>query len=117
LEPFKADADEWTPETIDQYLTAEVLLPVRGELVKARVTGRKRGADGNPVGTANANPILDSREYEVKFQDGSTDTYAANVIAESLYSQVDSDGREFVMMKDIIEHRSDGSAVLMDDGE
>jgi hypothetical protein len=81
------------------------------------VTGRKRGADGNPVGTANANPILDSREYEVKFQDGSTDTYAANVIAESLYSQCDSDGREFVMMKDIIEHRSDGSAVPMDDGE
>jgi len=76
MEPFEADAampeaDEWTPETFDQYLTAEVLLPVRGELVKARVTGRKRGADGNPVGTANANPILDSREYEAKFQNGS----------------------------------------------
>lgn len=65
------EADEWTPETFDQYLTAEVLLPVRGELVRAQVTGRKRGADGNPVGTANANPILDSREYEAKFQNGS----------------------------------------------
>jgi hypothetical protein len=74
--PYEADAampeaDEWTPETFDQYLTAEVLLPVRGELVRAQVTGRKRGADGNPVGTANANPILDSREYEAKFQNGS----------------------------------------------
>jgi hypothetical protein len=72
------EADEWTPETFDQYLT-EVLLPVRSELVRAQVTGRKRSADGNPVGTANANPILDSREYEVKFQDGSTDTYAASL--------------------------------------
>ena len=79
------------------------------------MTGRKRGTDGNPLGTANANPILDSREYEVKLPDGSTETFAANVIAESLYSQVDSDGREFVLMKDIIEHRSDGSAVPIDD--
>jgi hypothetical protein len=65
------EADEWTPETFDQYLTDFVLLPVCGELVRAQVTGRKRSADGNPAGTAIANPILDSREYEAKFQDGS----------------------------------------------
>jgi hypothetical protein len=46
MEPFEAnttmpEADKWTLETFDQYLTAEVLLPVRGKLVRARVTGRK----------------------------------------------------------------------------
>jgi Reverse transcriptase (RNA-dependent DNA polymerase) len=122
FEPFEPEAampeaDEWTPESFDTYLTAEVLLPLHGELTRARVTGRKRGADGNPIGKANANPILDSREYEVKFHDGSTETFAANVIAESLYSQVDSDGRELVLMQGIIDHRSDGSAVPMDDYE
>jgi hypothetical protein len=116
FEPLDADAtmpeaDDWTPETFDKYLTAEVLLPHHGELVRARVTGRKQGADGNPLGKANANPILDSREYEAKFHHGSTETFAANVIAESLYSQVDSDGREFVLMQGIIEHRSKGLAV------
>jgi hypothetical protein len=55
---------------------------LRFELVRARVTGRKIGTDGNPVWTANANPILDSREYKVMFQDGSTNTYAANIVAE-----------------------------------
>jgi hypothetical protein len=37
------------------------------------------------------------------------------MIAESLYSQVDADGREFILMKEIVDHRSDGSAVLVDD--
>jgi hypothetical protein len=37
------------------------------------------------------------------------------MIAESLYSQVDANGREFVHMKEIMDHRSDGSAVLVDD--
>jgi hypothetical protein len=109
------EADEWTPETFDKYLAAEVLLPHGGELVRAKVTGRKRASDGTPVGVSHSNPILDTREYEVSFPDGSTDCYAANMIAESLYSQVDSDGREYMLMKEIVDHRSDGSAVPVDD--
>jgi hypothetical protein len=109
------EADEWTPETFDKYLAAEVLLPHGGELVRAKVTGRKRAADGTPVGVAHSNPILDTREYEVSFPNGSTDCYTANIIAESLYSQVDADGREFVHMKEIVDHRSDGTAVPVDD--
>jgi hypothetical protein len=109
------EADEWTPETFDKYLAAEVLLPHGGELVRGKVTGRKRAADGTPIGVAHSNPILDTREYEVSFPNGSTDCYAANMIAESLHSQVDADGREFILMKEIVDHRSDGSAVLVDD--
>jgi hypothetical protein len=59
------EADDWTPETFDKYFVAEVLLPHVGELVRAKVTGRKRAADGTPVGVAHSNPILDTREYEV----------------------------------------------------
>jgi len=50
--------------------------------------------DGNPIGVRNNNPILDTREYEVEMPDGSTAAYAANVIAENLFSQVDSEGRQ-----------------------
>jgi hypothetical protein len=59
------EADEWTPETFDKYFAAEVLLPHGGELVLAKVTGRKRASDGTPIGVAHSNPILDTREYEV----------------------------------------------------
>jgi hypothetical protein len=37
------------------------------------------------------------------------------MITESLYSQVDADGRGFILMKEIVDHRSDGSVVPVDD--
>jgi hypothetical protein len=109
------EADEWMPETFDKYLAAEVLLPHGGELVRAKVTGRKRASDWTSIGVAHSNPILDTREYKVSFPDGTTDCYVANMIAESLSSQVDADGREFMLMKEIVDHRPDGSAVPIDD--
>jgi hypothetical protein len=111
------EADEWTPETFDKYLAAEVLLPHGGELVRAKVKGRKRASDGTPVIVVHSNHILDTHEYKVSFPDGLTDCYAANMIPESLYSQVDADGREFILMKEIVDHRSDGSAVPVDDAD
>jgi hypothetical protein len=44
------DADNYTPETFDAYLTALVLLPHGGELLKAQVVGQKRDANGNSAG-------------------------------------------------------------------
>jgi hypothetical protein len=76
---------------------------------------RKRASDGTPVGVVHSNHILDTREYEVSFPDGSTNYYAANMIAESLYSQVDADGREFIVMKEIVDHGSNRSVVPVDD--
>jgi len=84
VEPEAAmpEADDYTPEAYDEYLTAEVLLPNMGNMTRAKVTGRKRNADGDPVGVRNTNPILDTREYEVEFPDGATDVFTANTIAE-----------------------------------
>ena len=110
------EADEYTPDSFDQYLAADVLLDRAGELVRGRVVGRKRDADGNPIGIRNPNPMLDTREYDVEFPDGSIETYTANIIAEAMYSQVDDLGREFLLMEEIVDHRKDGHAVPIDDG-
>jgi hypothetical protein len=40
--------------------------------------------------------------------------YAANVIAENLYSQVDDEGHHQVMIEDIVDHKKDSSAVTKD---
>jgi hypothetical protein len=40
----------------------------------------------------------------------------ANLINESIMSQVDSTGKHYVMFKDIVDHRTDKTAVLPDDG-
>ena len=116
LEPFDPkeqamDADEYTPEELDEYLTAEVLLPYGGDNVRALVKKRVKDDQGRPVGLRNLNPILDTRKYEVEFPDGSTDAFTANMIAENLFAQTDMEGRSFTILKDIVGHRKDEHAV------
>jgi hypothetical protein len=110
------EADEYTPKTYDEYLNAEFLLPHMGDITKVRVKARKRDADGNPIGHRNTNPILDTREYEVEFPDGATDTFTANLIAENLYLQVDTKGNLYSIFSEIVDHKSDGTAISSDDG-
>ena len=48
--------------------------------------------DGNPVGRANNNPMLDAREYAVEFGDGTESELFEYDIAQSMYAQYDPDG-------------------------
>lgn len=115
-EETRPEADDFTADSFDQYLTAEVLLPRNGELYRGTVRRRAKDDEGRPIGRRALNPVLDTRQYEVAFPDGSTDTYAANLIAENLYSQVDDEGRHFQLIDEITDHRKDGSALTKDDG-
>jgi hypothetical protein len=76
-----------------------------------KVIGRMRDANGNPVGRANSNPILDTRVYEVESPHGSAHDYAANILAEALYAQVDVDGNCFLLLKEIIDHKKDATTL------
>ena len=110
----KPDADDFTPESYDRFLTANVLLPQGDELTKATVVGRKRDQDGRPTGKLNLNPLLDTRLYEVQFSDGSTEEIATNLIAETLLSKVDDEGRSYSILKEIVDHRTNGHALSKD---
>ena len=114
-EAVMPEADEYTPEAYDEYLTAELLLPNMGTVVKAKVMGRKRDAVGNPIGKRHSNPMLDTREYEVEFPDGTTDVFTANIIAENLFAQLDDEGNSYSILSEIVDHRKDGSAASKDD--
>ena len=56
-----------TPEIGDNYLNMELMLPCGGTLARGQVTERKRDHEGNAIERSNANRILETREYEVKF--------------------------------------------------
>ena len=58
----------------------------------AIVTGQSKDKDRNFIGTPNKNLILDTTVYNVMFPDGSVSQYSANIIVESIHSQVDVDG-------------------------
>ena len=115
LEADMPEADAFTPELFDNLLSAEVLIPKGDILVPATVIGCKRDEQGNPVGVANANCILDTRVYDVQFPDGHTETFAANVIAENIYSQLDSEGNRLLLIDEIIDHCRDHRAINTDD--
>jgi hypothetical protein len=110
-------SSEPTPDSFDTYVNMEVSLP-RGEdntMEFAKVTKRMRDNDGNPIGVANDNPILDTRLYEVEWHDGRREALAANVIAENLFAQVDDEGNRHVLLQDIVDHRKSDDAVSGDD--
>jgi hypothetical protein len=117
FEPYEKEADrpemdDFDEETLDQLLSAEVVLPKGDYQFIGKIVGRKRDANGNPIGRANNNPILDTRVYEVEFPDGTVADYAANILAEALYAQVDADGNRFMLLKEIVDHRKDQTALL-----
>ena len=111
----RSEADAYTPETFDKYINAQVKLPRGGASEKATIIRRGRDADGIPMGTANSNPILDTREYVARFDDGAEQAYAANLIAENLYSQIDREGHHFAVMQEIIDHEVGDTALSKDD--
>ena len=88
------------------------MMPKGDILEPARVIGRKKDRDGNPLGTAHPNPILDTRIYDVQFSDGHVESYAANVIIENLYAQIDNEGNHFIVFDEIMNHRTKSQAMM-----
>ncbi len=76
--PFEEEAvvpeEDEIPDTeaCGQYITAHVLLPRNDTYEKATNTCRKRDNNGNLIGHAHTNPLLDTRIYEVQFPDGAS---------------------------------------------
>jgi hypothetical protein len=78
--------DEHDVDTYDQYVGAQVRVPIGGEIRSGKVMRRKPELDGTCKGRANANSMMDSRTYEIEFPEGRSDEYTANVISENMYA-------------------------------
>jgi hypothetical protein len=107
----EADDIEFTIDAFDKYIGAEVGVSKGGVQFMGTVIRRKRDVDGKPQGMSNNNPMLDTRRFEVRLSDGTMEEYDANTIAESMYSQVDDEGKSYILLDEIVDHRSDGHAV------
>ncbi len=106
---------EVTPEMGDNYLSAEISIPRGGTLVKGCVTSRERDKDSNPIGLANANPILDMCEYTFTFNDGDETVLNANLIAEAVHVQCNPDGDHYDLLNSIIDHGQLDTAIRPSD--
>ena len=106
---------EPTPEVADNYLSMEILFPRGDAMARGRVISRKRDADGNPTGRQHDNPILDTRVYNVQFDDGEISELAANVIAENLYAQCDPEGNQYILLEGLVDYRRNDTATTLID--
>ena len=104
-----------TPEANDNYMNVEIVLSRGDTMERGRVVGRKRDHNDNPIGRAHANPILDTRCYDVEFDDGQVTELTANVIAESMYSQCDPDGNQYVLLNAIVDFCKNNTALSIED--
>ena len=104
-----------TPEVGDSYVNTEVMLSRGDRMARGKVVRRKRDAEGNPIGRANNNPILDTHQYEVQFADGEVTELTANAIAEAMFAQCDEDGNEYVLFDSFVDFRRDGTALSLAD--
>ena len=76
----------------DKFLNAELEAHFDGQSVNGKVVRRMTDQDGNLVGEYDKNPLKNTAVYEVEFENGMVREYAANAIAEAIYSQCDAEG-------------------------
>ena len=105
-EDVKDADDEFDPDSFDHYLHVELAIDRGSEHPEhARVTKRLKDHRGNPIGTANDNPTLDTRMHEVEYHDGSKQALSANVIAENMFASVDEEGHRHLLLDSIVDMR------------
>jgi hypothetical protein len=117
-EPSLVITDDTTAENThgpEPLINAEIFLPHGDRHEIAKVIGRKRNSDGLYIGRKHSNPVLDSRIFVVEFPDGDQKDITYNIIAEHLFSQVDSEGNQFRLFKEIVNHRRPKRAVEKSD--
>jgi len=105
--------DDYSEETYDTYLGAELLIPSGDTFILRRVIKQIRDEDSHPIGRRHANPLLDMCQYEILFGDGSI---ALNLVAENMMAQSDPEGQRHMIFKEIVDHRKNSDAVSIAEG-
>ena len=94
----------------DTLINANIQLQHEDMMQIGKVTQRAIGPDGKTAGRYDSNPVLNSLIYEVGFPDGQVKEYAANVLAENLLSQIDSEGFSNTLFDGIVDFKKDDTA-------
>ncbi len=66
--------------------------------IKGHVTKRLKSDNGRPIRKRVNNWMRDTRKYEAELADGTTEEYYANVIAENVFAQVDTEWHEYELV-------------------
>ena len=107
--PFEPTSEESAMEQLDEYIGSQIPLTTKQGPALVKVISRKRHSDGSLIGSRHDQPQLDSRIYNVKFPDGHYEQYSANVLHESLSTNLDDQGYDKGHIKEICGYRFDNT--------
>jgi hypothetical protein len=110
------EVDKIQHEAFDKYISARVCIPQGDNMSYGMVINRKRNLDGELVGHSSDDPFRDTSVYHVRFDSGEVEEYTANLIAESLYEQLDPEGNMQLELAEIVDHRTNDNAISADQG-
>ena len=79
-------------------------------MVSGIVKSGVKDFEGQLIGKADKNPIMDTRVYNLEFSDGENAELGANIIAECM----DIEGNQYKLMDHIVDHRKDNNVVSKD---
>ena len=84
----------------DTYINMEVAISQDTEGPDfARVTKRRKDANGLPIGASNENTILDTIMYEVEYVDGHKSSLTADSIAQTCLNKSTTRGTDMYSLK------------------
>ena len=96
---------------LDNYINMEVCFPQGESELWGKVVGLCLDKDGKVIGSPNENPYMNTALYEVKFDDGTTQTYGANIIAKNLWRSVNDEGYHEDILHSIVGFKLHPNAV------
>ncbi len=77
---------EVTPEAGNKCIQALIMLPCGSTFAFCTVISSKHNAEGNIIGHAHKNPILDTCLYDIEFANFKVTTLMTNVISKAMYA-------------------------------
>ena len=82
-------------------------------MAKGHVVARSQDAYGDVMGRSDTNPILDMKTCQVEFAGSKVTELTTNIIAESMYTQCDSDGNEYLLLDMLVDYWKDNKAIFL----
>lgn len=89
----------------DTFVNMEVKLNKDKKELYGQVIGLCLNRNGNTIGRAHENPVLNTLMYKDKFTDGTSGVYAANIIAKNMWRSVNDEGCHEDLLHLILDHK------------
>ena len=105
-----------TPYQYDEWLTTKVIFPIGDGYQQAVITYHKWDLEGNIIVQKNENQMLGTRVYIAEFPDGESIKIAGKFSVEFILQSCDAYGNKFMLLKEIMDHKSIDKAVNNSEG-